>query len=128
MLALALHLLLVNVHAAVSTCPGMQNAAQCNATETDDSSAVQDVFSAGCVLAEMFLDGKLLFDRPQVPPHILLHCCMLFTLSCASTVQYSLDNQTIRDTINTCQLQSLQAVFKHIGAIAHVEHNKQLLH
>ena len=27
---------------------------------------MQDVFSAGCVLAEMFLDGKLLFDRPQV--------------------------------------------------------------
>ncbi|KAL3131972.1 hypothetical protein ABBQ38_007667 [Trebouxia sp. C0009 RCD-2024] len=25
-----------------------------------------DVFSAGCVLAEMFLDGKLLFDRPQL--------------------------------------------------------------
>ena len=29
---------------------------------------MQDVFSAGCVLAEMFLDGKLLFDRPQVTP------------------------------------------------------------
>ena len=29
---------------------------------------LQDVFSAGCVLAEMFLDGKLLFDRPQVLP------------------------------------------------------------
>ena len=29
---------------------------------------MQDVFSTGCVLAEMFLDGKLLFDRPQVLP------------------------------------------------------------
>lgn len=54
------------------------SAAQCNATETDDASAVQDVFSAGCVLAEMFLDGKLLFDRPQVHPHILLHALPAF--------------------------------------------------
>lgn len=34
--------------------------------------AVQDVFSAGCVLAEMFLDGKLLFDRPQVPASMVI--------------------------------------------------------
>lgn len=35
-------------------------------TYTHNGVYVQDVFSAGCVLAEMFLDGKLLFDRPQV--------------------------------------------------------------
>ena len=35
---------------------------------------MQDVFSAGCVLAEMFLDGKLLFDRPQVTAVHTLAC------------------------------------------------------
>lgn len=27
-----------------------------------------DIFSAGCVIAELFLDGRALFDLSQVPP------------------------------------------------------------
>ena len=32
------------------------------------AAVVQDIFSAGCVIAELFLDGRALFDLSQVPP------------------------------------------------------------
>ena len=33
--------------------------------------ALQDVFSMGCVIAELFLENKALFDLSKVPPHTL---------------------------------------------------------
>ena len=57
---------------------------------------MQDVFSAGCVLAEIFMDGKLLFDRPQVPPNDVTCIAHLQLSDLAVQANYNLHNQYIR--------------------------------
>jgi len=53
---------------------------------SDPMLLVQDVFSMGCVIAELFLEGKALFDLSKVMLEylqaILLHFCA--NLSCRS--------------------------------------------
>ena len=68
-------------------------------------SCMQDIFSMGCVLAEMFLDGKLLFDRPQVKSQRRFNGCpyQLFSpLLNASTVQsyVCIPLRSVHDTQN----------------------------
>ena len=95
---------------------------------TDDGSAVQDVFSAGCVLAEMFLDGSCCLTGHRYPK-LTSHAFPVrynTELCRRSAIQSGQpDHQGHKQ--NSCQLQRLHA-FKHIGAVAHVEHHGQLLH
>ena len=78
---------------------------------------MQDVFSAGCVLAEMFLDGKLLFDRPQVLPQAV-------TCIPHSNFQIEQYKQEVKSAQTAhqgcwqvlCHLQSLHCLVMHIGS------------